>query len=125
MQDVPAGGGQLDIASAAACFTWNVARAGRGRFGRTFLPGISPSSYSNGGLLSDPPASSWQGEANDFLANVNQESTSMFPVCKLVVPHQRENGAWLPVTQLEPVVSVRLSPVVATQRRRLTALQKL
>lgn len=119
LPDAPGSAGDADIAAAAACFTWHTQQSGRGRFCRTFIVGLPQSSYAVSSRLESPPASSWQTLANEFLVNVDTTTTSDFQTCTLIRIERQRNRVVLDPPTVQPIQSVRLSPTVATQVRRL------
>lgn len=95
----------------------NTELGGRKNRGRFFLPGVlNENAVNNIGVIEPGTVTVYQGYATQFKDTLLQGGVTSQVACPMVILHNAGVGATPPPT---PVISLTVSSVIATQRRRL------
>lgn len=115
------GSGGAGVATDATCtlINWSISDYYRGGHPRTYLPGTPDAKITNGRNLDTTYATNVATAANAFLTAANAASHGGITACALGTVRFASGNAWLSPPVFRAYNAATVSPIVATQRRRL------
>lgn len=97
---------------------WHVQARGRGRNGRTFLPGVAFGDTNQYTQLTPGAQSDLQAAAVELQNELATISVGPFGPVQIGVLHRREHGEWVSAASVQPVTGVHVAPTLSHQDRR-------
>jgi hypothetical protein len=116
------GSGSSSYSTDATCtlINWSISDYYRGGHPRTYLPGTPEPAISDGRNLGSSFRSNLATAADDFIADINALALGTITETVLGTVRFASGNSWLHPPVFRPYNAASVSPVVATQRRRLS-----